>query len=105
LRENAYPQTPLAGPGSLAFAYDAVPLTSVLLQEFTDLQVIDDFLRKAEAPVVSVWPWVSGDDYHARLEEARREWTVRKEVATRFGPAAPEVENAAMQSRQTSTSG
>jgi hypothetical protein len=105
LRRHAYPQAPLAGPGSLIFAYDAVPLTSIVLQGFTDLQAIDDFLRKAEAPAEFVWPWASADDYRGRLEEARREWTIRKGVAIRLGAEAADVTKAAMQSRQTGTSG
>lgn len=38
LRQHAYPDAPRGGPGSLAFAYEAVPLIGVLLKEFQDLQ-------------------------------------------------------------------
>jgi hypothetical protein len=78
LRQRAYPDAPLAGPGSLAFSYDAVPLTTLLLQDFTDLHDIDEFLRHAERGTEVAWPWSSADDYRARLVEARRQWTTRR---------------------------
>jgi hypothetical protein len=77
LRNIAYPDAPLKGAGSLAFANEAVPLTGILLQDFTDLQQIDDFLRREEKSSPPAWPWSSADAYRARLEEARREWTKR----------------------------
>src|SRR2546426_7307163 len=46
LRRYAYPDAPTTGPGSLAFSYEAVLLTSLLLKDCKDLQAIDDFLRK-----------------------------------------------------------
>jgi hypothetical protein len=48
IRQHAYPRAPLSGPDSLAFSYDAVPLTSLLLKDYADLQQIDDFLRKGD---------------------------------------------------------
>ncbi len=72
LREHVYPAAPLEGPSSLAFSYEAVPLTSALLQNLKDLQAIDDFLRR-EVPVPNPqWPWASADEYLARLEEAKK---------------------------------
>jgi hypothetical protein len=77
LRAWAYPEAPRTGPGSLAFAYEAVPLTSLLLKEMTDLQAIDDFVR-GEKPITDpVWPWASAAEYRARLDEARKEWASR----------------------------
>src|SRR5262249_45829484 len=74
LRQHAYPNAPVTGPGSLAYAYEAVPLTSMLLQNFNDLQEIDDFLRQGERILDPEWPWSSPEEYQARLEEARSEW-------------------------------
>jgi hypothetical protein len=78
LRKHVYPDAPLPGPGSLSFAYEAVPLTGILLEEFTELQAIDDFLRKAETIADPGWHWSSAEDYRARLAEARAEWTARR---------------------------
>jgi hypothetical protein len=104
LRIKAYPQAPMAGPGSLTFAYDAVPLTSVLLQEFTDLQTIDDFLRKAESPADFVWPWASADDYRRRLEEARREWKARKDIPIHVGVETTDLGTTTSQARPAGAS-
>ncbi len=84
LRSNAYPNAPLIGPGAIAFSYETVPLTSLLLREFTDLQQIDDFLHKVEPVAGLGWPWPSATEYQARLELARREWTGG---STQTGPA------------------
>jgi len=46
LRNHACPEAPWTGPNSLAFSYEAVPLTALLLKDLKDLQEIDDFLRK-----------------------------------------------------------
>jgi hypothetical protein len=73
LRLRVYPDAPLAGPGSIAFSYEAVPLIGVLLKEFSDLQEIDDFLRKGERQPDPAWPWKSPEEYRGRLEEARNE--------------------------------
>jgi hypothetical protein len=73
LRRHAYPDAPLTGPGSLAFSYEAVPLTALLLRDFKDLQEIDDFLRQGARVPEPEWPWTSVEEYRARLEEARRE--------------------------------
>jgi hypothetical protein len=104
LRRHAYPDAPLAGPNSLGFAYDAVPLTGVLVQDFTDFQDIDDFLRKAALPTDVSWPWSSADEYRARLEEARQAWTARK--GTTIRPAVPgaDVGNTPVPSRRTGAS-
>src|SRR5947209_13030976 len=74
LRQHAYPDAPLTGPGSLAFAYEAVPLTGLLLKGFTDLQALDEFVRQRETASDLRWPWSSSQEYHNRLQEARQEW-------------------------------
>jgi len=71
LRKHVYPDAPREGPGSLAFAYDAVPLTGILLRHFKDLQALDDFLRRGEPIPDPDWPWASAEQYRARLEEAK----------------------------------
>jgi hypothetical protein len=76
LRARAYPGAPLTGPGSLAFSYEAVPLTGLLLRDFTDLAQIDEFLRRKEPIADPEWPWADAAEYRARLEEARRETSV-----------------------------
>jgi hypothetical protein len=76
LRQHAYPDVPLSGPGSIAFSYDTVPLTSLLLREFSDLQQIEDFLRKGEPVTGLRWPWSSALEYRERLEHARRQWAL-----------------------------
>ena len=78
LRKLAYPDAPVEGPGSLAFSYEAVPLTGMLLEDLPDLQAIDDFLRKGARIADPIWPWSSAEEYKVRLEEARKAWTVRK---------------------------
>lgn len=78
LRRHAYPDAPLTGAGSLAFSYDAVPLTSVLLADCKDLQEIDDFLRKSDRISDLEWPWSSAEEYKTKLEEARAEWAGRE---------------------------
>lgn len=83
LRQHAYTDTPRSGPGSLAFAYEAVPLTSVLLSDMRDLQEIDDFLRRGEMCAKPEWPWGSAEEYRARLEEARGEQARHKAEASR----------------------
>jgi hypothetical protein len=80
LRRHAYPGAPLSGPGSLAFPYDTVPLTGLLL-ESKDLEEIDDFLRKGERVGDPEWPWVSAEEYRSRLEEAREAWKARRASA------------------------
>ena len=75
LRAHAYPEAPLNGPGSLAFSYDAVPLTGLLLRDFTDLAQIDEFLCRRELIADPEWPWADAAEYRARLETARRETT------------------------------
>jgi len=72
LRARAYPGALRTGPGSLAFSYEAVPLTALLLRDFTDLAQIDEFLCRGELTPDPVWPWADADEYRARLEEARR---------------------------------
>jgi hypothetical protein len=78
LRRHAYPDAPKTGPGSLAFSYEAVPLTSLLLEECNDLQEIDDFLRKQEPLTNPEWPWPSAQEFRARLIEARAVWRDRQ---------------------------
>jgi hypothetical protein len=80
LRRHVYPDAPRSGPGSLAFAYEAVPLTGLLLRDFNDLQQLDDFVRRAPRLPDPEWPWSSAAEYLARLDEARREYPA---------PAAP----------------
>jgi hypothetical protein len=75
LRQHAHPDAPVSGPGSLAFSYEAVPLTNLLLRDRTDLQEIDDFLRTGDLIHDPIWPWSSADEYRARLQEARRVWS------------------------------
>jgi hypothetical protein len=82
LRKHIYPDAPREGPGSLAFSYDAVPLTSILLRHFKDLQAIDDFLRHGVPIPEPDWPWTSADEYRARLAEAK------KTTSTQEAPAA-----------------
>jgi hypothetical protein len=77
LRRHAYPDAPLTGAGSLAFSYEAVPLTSILLADCNDLQEIDDFLRKSERISDLEWPWSSIAEYRIRLQESRAEWAVQ----------------------------
>jgi hypothetical protein len=78
LRKHAYPDAPLAGPGSLAFSYEVVPLAGLLLKDHTDLQDIDDFLRKGERITDLAWPWASAEEFRAKLEEARKKWVAGK---------------------------
>lgn len=78
LRQQVYPNSPLSGPGSLAFAYEALPLTGLLLKELNSLQEIDDFCRNKERVAVAEWPWNYPQEYKARLEEAQKEWTTRQ---------------------------
>jgi hypothetical protein len=74
LRRHRYPDAPRTGPKSLAFAYEVIPLTSLVLEGCQDLQAVDDTLRHEE-PISEVeWPWASVDDFRARLQEARRYW-------------------------------
>jgi hypothetical protein len=82
LRRHAYPDAPLTGAGSLAFSYEAVPLTGVLLSDFKDLQEIDDFLRKGDKISDLEWPWSSAEEHRTRLKEARAEWAGRELPAT-----------------------
>lgn len=81
LRQNAYPDAPLTGPGSLAFAYEAVPLTGLLLKGFTDLQALDDFVRQGETASDLRWPWSSSQEYQNRLQEAREAHARRRASA------------------------
>src|SRR5947208_460217 len=85
LRKHAYPDAPVAGPGSLAFAYEAVPLTSVLIMDFTEVQEIDDFLRKGDLIPKVTWPWPSLDKFQERLNEARQDWTIRRAAGSNLG--------------------
>jgi hypothetical protein len=81
LRQHAFPNAPHVGPGSLAFSYQLVPLTNLLLRGFQNLQDIDDFLRKGEMISDPEWPWSSTGEFWARLEEARQE-QIRQEVSS-----------------------
>ncbi len=80
LRRHAYSHAPVSGRGSLAFSYETVPLTTLLLRDCKDLQQIDDFLRKGELIPDPEWPWRSTEEYRHRLEEARK--TCAQQVAT-----------------------
>lgn len=73
LRKHAYPEAPDGGAGSLAFAYDVVPLSGLLLRDFHDLQQIDDFVRREPRIPDPAWPWSSATEYHQRLAEAKLE--------------------------------
>ena len=73
LRLHVYPNAPTSGAGSLAYAYEAVPLFGVLLRDFTDLQSIHDFLHKSEKATAPEWAWTSANEYLSRLAEARGE--------------------------------
>jgi hypothetical protein len=90
LRRYAYPDASLTGPGSLAFSYEAVPLTGFLLKDCKDLQEIDDFLRKGEKIGDPEWPWSSAEEYRVRLEEAQADWA---------GGGLPAVTSAANKTR------
>jgi hypothetical protein len=72
LRAHVYADAPLTGPGSLSFSYEAVPLTGLLVRDFTDLEQIDEFLCRGQLIPDPVWPWADAAEYRARLEEARR---------------------------------
>jgi hypothetical protein len=78
LRKHGYPGAPRTGPGSLAFAYDVVPLSSLVLQPLVDLEQIDDFLRKGESIAGPEWPWTCADEFRSRLDEAKRFWQHRE---------------------------
>jgi hypothetical protein len=73
LRKHAYPEAPADGAGSLAFAYEVVPLSGLLLRDFHDLQQIDDFVHREPRIPDPEWPWSSATEYQKRLAEARRE--------------------------------
>jgi hypothetical protein len=81
LRKHVYPDAPREGPGSLAFSYEAVPLTGVLIKEFKDLQEIDAFLCRGERITDPEWPWSSAEEYTARLAEAKKVTTTREAPA------------------------
>ena len=74
LRRHAYLDAPTTGPGSLAFSYEAVPLTSLLLKDCKDLQAIDDFLRKQGRETNPEWPWLSVQEFQSKLAEAHAAW-------------------------------
>jgi hypothetical protein len=63
----------------LAFSYEAVPLTSLLLRDCHDLQEIDDFLRKGPLIGDPKWPWTSPAEYRAWLELAKP-LVIRREI-------------------------
>jgi len=75
LRAQAHPDAPLTSPGSLAFSYEAVPLTALLLRDFSDLTQIDRFLCREALISDPEWPWADAAEYRTRLNEARREST------------------------------
>jgi hypothetical protein len=74
LRKHGYPGAPRTGPGSLTFAYDVVPLGSLVLQPLVDLEQIDDFLRKGQSIAGPEWPWTCADEFRSRIDEAKRFW-------------------------------
>jgi len=80
LRLYAYPDSPTVGPGSLAFACEIVPLTSILLMDLTSLEELDEFACRGELLSDPQWPWSNREEYRRRLEEARREWAARREL-------------------------
>src|SRR5437899_2675727 len=71
---------PASGPGSLAFSYEAVPLTHLLLRDKKNLQEIDDFLRQGARILDPEWPWASAEEFRKRLAEAKKE-LVQKQVS------------------------
>jgi len=81
LRRYAYPEAPTSGEGSLAFSYEVVPLTSLLLKDCKDLQEIDDFLRVQTPLTNPEWPWPSAQEFWSRLAEATRDWRDRETQA------------------------
>jgi hypothetical protein len=80
LRSHAYPEAPTEGAGSTAFAYEVVPLTSMVLVDLADLEEIDDFTRRGQLIADPQWPWSTVNEYRSRLEEARRAWATRREM-------------------------
>src|SRR6267378_4359085 len=90
LRRHAYPDAPVTGPGSLTFSYEAVPLTSLLVQHYQSLEEIDDFLRREERDTKFLWPWSSAEEYQARIAEARRHWKADEADSSTLGrPTGP----------------
>lgn len=81
LRQHAYPEAPREGPGSLAFSYEAVPLTGLLFRDLKDLEENAAFLREEEPNPNPEWPWSSAEDYTARLAEAKNEIRARESPA------------------------
>jgi hypothetical protein len=70
LRRYAFPDAPTSGEDSLAFSYEVVPLTSLLLKDCKDLEEIDDFLRAQARLMNPEWPWTSAQEFRTRLAEA-----------------------------------
>jgi hypothetical protein len=79
LERHAFPDAPSAGKGSLAFSHEANRLIGILLNDFRDLQALDDFLRTEALIPDPTWPWESTEEFRARLEEARRDHHGRHE--------------------------
>ncbi len=81
LRKNVYPHIPASGPGSLAFSYEAVPLTHLLVKDKENLQEIDDFLRQGARILDPEWPWASAEEFRKRLAEAKKD-LVNKQLSS-----------------------
>jgi hypothetical protein len=73
LKRHVFPDAPSAGRGFLAFSHEANPLIGILLNDFRDLQALDDFLRTEGLIPDPTWPWESAAEFRARLDEARRD--------------------------------
>ena len=81
LQREAYSDVPRQGAGSLAFSYEAIPLTGMLVNEMRSLEEIDDFFCKRPLITDPEWPWTDGAEYLARLAEAKRFLALQKNLS------------------------
>ena len=87
LRRHIFPDAPLDGPHSLAFSYEVVPLTTICLRDYEDLEALDEFVRKNERVSDPEWPWTSNEHFRERLQEARKFWENKAASKTCHSPA------------------